>query len=587
MIYIKRITRADVTRQIDLNRESAESFFGFDCDNPHDLCSTFIEENSNSLITGKIRQTGHTPTIVGDLYTHVRVNCAQGDIIVFKQTGTTNNYYFRIIKQGDNDYKGFDDALNLFGRRNGVIQQYTHLIAVLDDILFGNSSEKLHYQMIYYGAPGTGKSRLIKNETQNNNKDNVFRTTFYPDSDYSTFVGSYKPTVERVKQYGLNSGATVILRDPRTGSPVYDSKIIYQFSKQAFIKAYIRAWKLFEQSLDIVNALLVGKVCQIPVVSDETNSGLESDDSAGHTEQAESERPNDTSVSNHGESNGNQTEQSNNTDSIANVTSETSVIDIMVPYIPFADQVFLIIEEINRGNCSQIFGDIFQLLDRNLGFSQYPIESEEDIRKCLLEDDAFGPNGLQFTQDKIDLIEYAIGETGVAQKIAMGENLVLPPNMLLRASMNTSDQSLFPMDSAFKRRWDWKYVPIAYADAEQFYIKIGSNTFNWGKVIKALNDIILQDNGSSDKQIGNRFIVCNEMNKNYDTPISQDVFVNKVLFYLWSDIYKDAEDKRFFGDDGYEGLFNSKNGDISTKLDKMMQEILQGGFEDAKKKPTK
>lgn len=103
----------------------------------------------------------------------------------------------------------------------------------------------------------------------------------------------------------------------------------------------------------------------------------------------------------------------------------------------------MIIEEINRGNCAQIFGDLFQLLDRgNDGYSEYSIRADKDLQKHLSK--AF---------EDIEIEDYP--------NIKNGKELLLPSNLYIRATMNTSDQSLFPIDSAFKRRWDWRYMPIA------------------------------------------------------------------------------------------------------------------------------
>ena len=112
--------------------------------------------------------------------------------------------------------------------------------------------------------------------------------------------------------------------------------------------------------------------------------------------------------------------------------------------------VVLVIEEINRGNCAQIFGDLFQLLDRGKdGYSTYPIDADVDLATWLAEE-----------LGKLD----ADAQERVPPEVRSGEKLVLPPNLYIWATMNTSDQSLFPIDSAFKRRWDWEYVPIAKPD---------------------------------------------------------------------------------------------------------------------------
>ena len=181
---------------------------------------------------------------------------------------------------------------------------------------------------------------------------------------------------------------------------------------------------------------------------------------------------------------------------------------------------YLIIEEINRGNCAQIFGDIFQLLDRGLdGFSQYPISCSQDIQEYLSAN-------LKLTERMSEYIE----KTGSDDFSSMS----LPNNLNIICSMNTSDQSLFPMDSAFKRRWDWHYIPIDYYDANKFEIDLGNgNFFNWGSFIKGINEKIREHTQSEDKQIGNRFVSTGNF------IISAEQFVYKVIFYLWSEIYKD------------------------------------------------
>lgn len=170
---------------------------------------------------------------------------------------------------------------------------------------------------------------------------------------------------------------------------------------------------------------------------------------------------------------------------------------------------YLIIEEINRGNCAQIFGDLFQLLDRDKnGYSEYRIKADHDLKDYLEE---------QLPDD--------------SEGIKDGK-LCLPPNLSIIASMNTSDQSLFPMDSAFKRRWSWEYVPIDYENAEssKFEITIGDESHNWHKFLKAVNEKIKNVTSSEDKQMGNFFI---------KSSIDEKEFCDKVMFYLWSEVGKD------------------------------------------------
>ena len=168
---------------------------------------------------------------------------------------------------------------------------------------------------------------------------------------------------------------------------------------------------------------------------------------------------------------------------------------------------YLVIEEINRGNCAQIFGDLFQLLDRKNGVSEYKIKADKDLAKYLNEELGKDADGIK------------------------DGKLCLPANLCILATMNTSDQSLFPMDSAFKRRWEWKYIKIA--DAHKDW-KIEANGENWYGFICQINRIISNMTSSADKQLGYFFCQANEYGK-----ITTETFVSKVIFYLWNDVFKD------------------------------------------------
>lgn len=210
---------------------------------------------------------------------------------------------------------------------------------------------------------------------------------------------------------------------------------------------------------------------------------------------------------------------------------------------------FLVIEEINRGNCAQIFGDLFQLLDRNVaGYSKYKIAADDDIRKFLSTDAKVGFGALTDEQKR----------HFPKEEIWKGEELVFPPNLYIWATMNTSDQSLFPIDSAFKRRWEWKYVKITNGyekkDNGEFKRdtngnkikldwKIETNGEDWYGFICQINRIISNMTSSADKQLGYFFCQANE-----DGKITTETFVSKVIFYLWNDVFKDYgfEDANLF-----------------------------------------
>ena len=178
---------------------------------------------------------------------------------------------------------------------------------------------------------------------------------------------------------------------------------------------------------------------------------------------------------------------------------------------------YLIVEEINRGNCSQIFGDLFQLLDRDeKGFSLYDVDADTDLASHLSKEFA--------NCSRLDMTE----------EVKSGRKIKLPCNLWLLATMNTSDQSLYPMDSAFKRRWEWKYIPLEKGVPDKYIIVDGSY-FSWSVFLDKINTKIAEATQSEDKKLGFWFLDAP------DNSISLDTFVNKVVFYLWYDIFKDRQ----------------------------------------------
>ena len=219
---------------------------------------------------------------------------------------------------------------------------------------------------------------------------------------------------------------------------------------------------------------------------------------------------------------------------------------------------FLVIEEINRGNCAQIFGDLFQLLDRDgAGYSKYAVEADSDLAKHI-------------AKELVDI------SSGIPSEICSGKILKLPPNLYIWATMNTSDQSLFPIDSAFKRRWDWEYVPIAKPDKsddpdwKDRKIEIGDSLFDWWEFLTAINGHIAKATESEDKQLGYFFVKADDAT-GY---ISAEQFANKVLFYLYGDVFKSYErpKENCFRDLSFRDFFYSEKTEIEqgdgTKVEK-------------------
>ena len=334
-------------------------------------------------------------------------------------------------------------------------------------------------QQIYYGAPGTGKSHIINEQVCH---ESVIRTTFHPDSDYSTFVGCYKPTTKIVKMRDL---AGHVIKE--NGVELTEDRIVYEFVEQAFLQAYIQAWKFYAASNDEIK------------------------------------------------------------------------------------KQFLVIEEINRGNCAQIFGDLFQLLDRNMwGFSDYPIKADNDMRKQLAK--AFSL--LEISQERKDRINACYkGGKDIVQQVLSGEILLLPDNFYIWATMNTSDQSLFPIDSAFKRRWDWQYMPISKGRENgmdmDWRIVGNDNEYDWWSFLTKINEQIGSTTNSEDKKLG--FFFCKAVNGK----ISAETFVGKVIFYLWNDVFKDfGFDNAIFNDEdgstlSFDKFYTTENGKVIVRKDKV------------------
>lgn len=297
--------------------------------------------------------------------------------------------------------------------------------------------------IIFYGAPGTGKSYKVDQKIRTLDKHYYERITFHPEFDNASFIGGYKPIAEK-----NNEGK---------------DEITYKFVPQAFAKIYARAWK-------------------------------ESGD----------------------------------------------------------QDYYLVIEEINRGNCAEIFGEIFQLLDRD---SNYDVTPSEEFKK------------------------YLINEFGDEDHEGIKRGLKLPSNLHIWATMNTSDQSLFPMDSAFKRRWEWEYIPICYKDTDElgnsnpsssYVIDIDDgHKYSWIDFIGKINQehILTEPALGMDKCIGNYFIKPDEGNI-----IKLKPFINKVIFYLWNDVFKDENNEIFLKGETYESYFpiydsgKQKIKDLFTRL---------------------
>ena len=401
------------------------------------FCRFGKKVESLKLVTNPKHQddcdTSITWTLKGDEYCFLKEQTLQSlEIFANNINEIYGDKY--LIEIGNNSYRLYE----LDSRKN---EQDTDVKKAEDEdnpLEFGDFTPR---QIIYYGAPGTGKSHTIKKE-EDEGKITCIRTTFHPDSDYATFVGCYKP--HKIKG---------------------TKDLTYEFVEQAFLEAYKQAWMNPEE------------------------------------------------------------------------------------------EIALVIEEINRGNCAQVFGDIFQLLDRSDdGWSTYPIKADTDIAEHLKE---LRIQGYTATMNKRFGLDKE-GKDRYPDRDWFGF-MALPPNMSILATMNTSDQSLFPIDSAFKRRWDWKYIKIKKgkkengeelgwniqikdANGEPVKIIDENTTLSWWIFIQKVNEIIASMTSSADKQLGYFFCKPSEKANETDekpTIITADTLVGKVIFYLWNDVFKD------------------------------------------------
>lgn len=399
-------------------------------------------------------------------------NIQEGDIVCLESRidGTSYSYYLCFYKKGEIQV-------------NPAAVYFSKIEKDPANAPFKSNNQQ-SLQQIFYGAPGTGKSHIIKEQTKG---EDVIRTTFHPDTDYSTFVGTYKPTTEFAP-------VLAIIGDKAVETGREEKRISYEFVCQAFLQAYVAAWK-----------------------------------------------------------------------KVAEAKGST------------AKKQFLVIEEINRGNCAQIFGDLFQLLDRNdFGYSDYPIKADADMQKQLKR--LF--EGVEI--ENADGINALYGDRDIVKDVLSGEVLLLPNNLYIWATMNTSDQSLFPIDSAFKRRWDWQYMPISEGrdkngQTKKWKIEADTQMYSWWSFIQKINDEIYDKTNSEDKKLG--FYFCKPMNG----IIKAETFVSKILFYLWNDVFKDFDNEsgifaepydKFFGTDTKGEVVIAKD-KVQTLLDNLHVEVAE------------
>lgn len=615
----------------------------------------FVERYDSQTYIGSYRETSRSSLLNEGLSTRANSLWKMAEYVIAKYDNSDNsidryiegwkqlasgaNNQYLLLEEGINFWGMYDAQGHRLGGEEYILDFFSNKkrgIAVRNQEDNKNIFDLGPLQQIFYGAPGTGKSQEIKEKTE---KKAVIRTTFHPDSDYSTFVGAYKPTMDdavtQVIPVVVDKGISL-----EPAGTYKEKKIVYKFIPQAFLKAYLGAWKKYAQSQNAnQNANSSASSVTVSIKNDSWEIVSVDDECANYTKKStlvivdykrtvqrtwkrisESEDPDNYDVKNDERydaavclwykennsidatpdecwqsiydylRNGNQIEYIPGTrqlyvirltdDNTVDIFSKNSAKKKTIESyfgedvssknkgsVQYAianklheysdkfedawselkknvsgssfsntlDPQFLVIEEINRGNCAQIFGDLFQLLDRNKnGFSEYPIEADSDlqqeIERAFKEDKDYKLNGGIDIEGIVERYLSNYGAT-LSEDVQSGRVLLLPPNLYIWATMNTSDQSLFPIDSAFKRRWEWVYMPITDHRDKDYKIEIDDTMYDWWGFLEKINSVINTVTNSEDKKLGYFFVKTDKI-------INAKQFVGKVLFYLWNDVFK-------------------------------------------------
>ncbi len=387
-------------------------------------------------------------------------------------------------------------------------------------------------QIIFFGAPGTGKSFKLKvaveGKTDKDGKikqiidddidkcEGVFitlkdgevderryeRVTFYPTYSYAQFVGCYKPVMEKPADGGKE-------------------EIAYRFVPGPFLRVLVNALKAFPPKLDEMS---------LSQLQDYVRKLRDSD----------REAKDKLHIS---ESNGKPSGEWKNT---------AKLIEMLKEYYKNKKHC-LVIEEINRANAAAVFGDVFQLLDRQgNGESEYDVAASKDVKRYLKK---------EFAKDEYKCAREFLGveSNGIIELDEEGEwrncRLRIPSNMYIWATMNSADQGVFPLDTAFKRRWEFKYFGINKGEKDCADWTIEGANYNWNDVRKIVNGLLSRHGVNEDKLMGAHFVSA--MAKK----VSSEAFKSKVLMYLWEDAARMCRRQMFGSIDTFSGLL--KNWDSS------------------------
>lgn len=351
-------------------------------------------------------------------------------------------------------------------------------------------------QKILFGSPGTGKShrvdsKIIPNELGVKDTLNVIKTVFHPEYTYGDFMGKLMPLTDD------------------------NQKVSYRYYTGHFLKAIGRAYKNVISSKLEYEAAKEDALTKFKKDVGKTNQQL--------FDQIEKEE----------------------------LSRRYDLVEKSIP-----ENVVLVIDELNRGNSAAIFGTVFQLLDRGKnGWSEYHITISELETIGLLKEISFSKyyitdqgrttekykfEGKDCSEKEYnDYLNSIFEHLEDSKKISLLENKIkLPPNLSILATMNTSDNSIYFMDNAFKRRWDWEFVNIE-DDGAKTYVSdriiqlYETESYAWNDFVDKLNAFIRSHYKTirkiEDKQIGYFFI--------NEEVITHEHIKNKLMFFVWDSVF--------------------------------------------------
>ncbi len=424
------------------------------------------------------------------------VRCANG----CHQSGIYQAAFIKIRENGVDKPDTLINYITYFDSR-------PYMNSITDAVPVEQKTEDDVYNRIVFGAPGTGKSHRLEMDSKCFG-NNVERVTFHPSYTYANFVGTYKPTMTR-----------------------NDLDWLTDDEKKKVIAILQDKSKTAQEKYDLLYDKFKGEgLTRLPILL-----GIYTDE-VFKTKKVDGTDTDNTVERNHGKA----------IRPYLNLQPGNGGKEISYEYVPGPfmriytqainhpeEKYLLLIEEINRANVATVFGDVFQLLDRKSGVSEYPIATSEDIKAFLM-------NNLECLKGKrID--EFSDEESRLYQEMR------IPNNMFIWATMNSADQGVFPMDTAFKRRWEFEYIGVddEAKEVEKYIIPIGDKDHRryvkWNDLRERINDILSSDDCkvNEDKLLGPFFISKSMLESACE---KEDRFIkafeSKVIMYLFEDVMK-------------------------------------------------